>query len=110
MTTKDFQTKSVLRIFFSYFKPHKKLFILDMACAFLMSVVDLAFPYVSRMCMHELLPENIYGTFFAVMAIMLVAYILRAGLQYIVCYWGHTFGIRVEADIRRDHTDGSCGG
>ena len=102
MTTKDYQTKSILQIFFSYFKPHRRLFFIDMTCAFLMSMVDLAFPYVSRTCMYDLLPENLYATFFTVMAIMLVAYILRALLQYVVCYWGHTFGIRVEADIRRD--------
>ena len=102
MTTRDFQTKSTLAIFFSYFKPHKKLFLMDITCAFLMSMIDLAFPYASRKCMYDLLPNNLYGAFFAVMAIFLAAYVLRAGLQYIVCYWGHTFGIRVEADIRRD--------
>ncbi len=102
MTTKDFQTKGILSIFFHYFKAHRRLFALDMTCAFFMSLVDLAFPYVSRTCMYDLLPNNLYGTFFAVMGIMLVAYIIRAGLQYTVCYWGHTFGILVEADIRRD--------
>ncbi len=102
MTTRDFQTKSHLSIFFSYFKPHKKLFLLDMSCAFLMSLIDLAFPYVSRMCMYELLPQNAFTTFFAIMVVFLFAYLLRATLHYIVCYWGHTFGIRVEADIRRD--------
>ena len=102
MTTRDFQTKGTLAIFFSYFKPHKKLFLMDITCAFLMSMIDLAFPYVSRKCMYDLLPNSLYKTFFAVMAVFLVAYVLRAGLQYIVCYWGHTFGIRVEADIRRD--------
>ena len=102
MTTKEFQTRGTLSIFFHYFKAHRRLFALDMTCALLMSLVDLAFPYVSRTCMYDLLPNNLYGTFFAVMGIMLVAYIIRAGLQYIVCYGGHTFGILVEADIRRD--------
>ena len=102
MTTRDFQNKGTLAIFFSYFKPHKKLFLMDITCAFLMSMIDLAFPYVSRKCMYDLLPNSLYSAFFAVMAIFLMAYVLRAGLQYIVCYWGHTFGIRVEADIRRD--------
>ena len=102
MTTKDFQTKGTLSIFFHYFKAHRKLFALDMTCALFMSLVDLAFPYVSRTCMYDLLPDNLYGTFFTVMGVMLAAYVIRAGLQYIVCYWGHTFGILVEADIRRD--------
>ncbi len=102
MTTRDYQTKSALRVFLSYFRPHWKLFLMDLCCAFLISIIDLAFPYVSRMCMERLLPERLYTTFFLIMGIFLALYFLRALLQYVVCYWGHTFGIRVEADIRRD--------
>ncbi len=102
MTTKEFQQKSSLQIFLSYFKPHKKLFIMDLACALMISVIDLAFPYVSRWCMYELLPKSAYQTFFAVMAVVFTAFLLRALLTYVICYWGHTFGILVEADIRRD--------
>lgn len=102
MTTKEFRERSALQIFLSYFKPHRSLFLLDMACALLISVIDLAFPYVSRWCMYELLPRSAYQTFFAVMAVVLVAFALRAVLTYIIGYWGHTFGILVEADIRRD--------
>jgi len=102
MTTKDYQERSALRIFLSYFKPHRKLFILDMVCALMISGIDLAFPYISRWCMYELLPQNAYQTFFAVMAVLVAAFALKAVLTYVICYWGHTFGILVEADIRRD--------
>ena len=102
MTTREFQTTSSLRIFLSYFKPHRRLFILDMCCALLIALIDLAFPYVSRWCMYELLPQSAYRTFFAVMAVVFIAYILRSVFTYIICYYGHTFGILVEADIRRD--------
>ena len=102
MTTKDYQTKRPLRIFLSYFKPHKKLFLVDMLCALTVAAIDLAFPLVSRTAMNEWLPNGAYATFFLVMSIVVLAYVLRSGLNYIICYWGHTFGIRVEADIRRD--------
>ena len=102
MTTRQFQESSALRIFLSYFKPHRKLFFLDMCCALMIAVIDLAFPYVSRWCMYQLLPESAYRTFFAVMAVVFCAYILRSVFTYIICYYGHTFGILVEADIRRD--------
>ena len=102
MTAKDYQTRSALRIFISYFKPHWKLFALDMACALGISVIDLAFPLVSRAAMYEWLPDKEYGIFFAVMAAVLLIFVLRAFLYFVVSYWGHTFGIRVEADIRRD--------
>jgi predicted DNA-binding WGR domain protein len=84
MTTKEYQERSALRIFLSYFKPHKKLFLLDMLCALTISVIDLAFPYVSRWCMNELLPHSVFRTFWTVMAVMLVAYAIRSVLMYII--------------------------
>lgn len=94
--------QSIFRVFISYFKEHRKLFVLDMLCAFAVAAVDVAFPLVSRYAMYELLPDKLYQTFFAVMAIVSAAFIVRALLNYIITYWGHTFGIRVEADIRED--------
>lgn len=102
MTTQDYRTRSPLRIFLNYFKPHWKLFSLDMGCAILIALVDLAFPLVSRTALYQWLPEKNYRVFFVVMAVVALAFVLRAVLYYIVTYWGHTFGIRVEADIRRD--------
>ena len=100
MTTKDYQRKSDLSIFLSFFKPHRKLFALDLSCALLVSLIDLCYPIVSRTAMHKLLPEHAFQTFFLVMGVVVAAYILRSFLYFIIGYWGHTFGIRVEADIR----------
>lgn len=94
--------QSLFRIFLSYFPAHRKLFILDMTCAFIMAAVDVAFPLVSRYVMYDLLPEKLYQTFFAIMGIVVVVFLIRACMNYIVTYWGHQFGIRVEADIRED--------
>ena len=102
MTTRDYQKKTPLQIFLAYFKPHRKLFFMDLCCALMISVIDLAFPYISRRCMYDLLPQSAYKTFFVVMAVVFAAFALRAVLTYVICYWGHTFGILVEADIRRD--------
>ena len=89
-------------IFLSYYKPHLKLFILDMACALGIALVDLAFPAVSREALNTHLPQNRFTAFFTVMAVLLGAYVLRAAMQFIVAYWGHMMGVRIEADIRRD--------
>ena len=102
MTTKDFQRKSPLMIFISYFGNHKKLFAIDVTCAVLIAAIDLAFPLVTRRALYDMLPGQMYRTFFIVMAAVVCSYILRSFLQYIVAYYGHTFGIRVEADIRKD--------
>ncbi len=102
MTTKDFQKKSPLIIFLSYFGNHKKLFALDMLCACLIAGIDLAFPLVTRSALYDMLPGQMYKTFFIVMGAVIVSYLLRSLLNFIVSYWGHIFGVRVEADIRRD--------
>ena len=102
MTTKDFQRKRPLAIFLSYFKRHKGLFALDMLCAVSIAAIDLLFPLVTRSALYEMLPGGMYKTFFTVMALVVGCYVLRSVLNYIVALWGHTFGIRVEADIRRD--------
>ena len=100
MTTKDYQRKTTMQIFLHFFRPHMGLFILDMVCALLVSLIDLAYPLISRWAMYELLPQSAFQTFFTVMAVVVFAYLVRAFLYYIITYWGHAFGIRVEADIR----------
>ena len=102
MTTKDFQKKSPVLIFLSYFKNHKKLFAIDVLCAFLIAAIDLTFPLITRSALYDMLPGKMYKTFFIVMVAVVLSYVLRSFLNYIVAYYGHTFGIRVEADIRKD--------
>ena len=102
MTEKKFAGRSKLGVMFSYIKPHKRDFIIDMTLSLIIAVIDLVFPYVSRWAMMTLLPENIFGTFFAVMIIMFAAYILKAVFNYLVTVIGHGMGIKVEADMRTD--------
>ncbi len=92
----------MLKTLFRYFKPHMGLFILDMSCAVLAAVIELVFPLVSRQVMNTLLPNHAYRTFFLVMLVVGLAYVLRSVCYYIMTYWGHTFGVRVETDIRAD--------
>ncbi len=101
MASNRFQ-QGYVPIFLSYYKPHLPLFILDMCCALGIALVDLAFPWASKEAMERLLPQNMFTAFFAVMAILLAAYALRSVMYFIVTYWGHMMGVRIEADIRRD--------
>ena len=98
---KDY-TQKPLNIFMRYIAGHKKLFALDMSCALLVSVIDLVFPYVSRTSMNRLLPGKLFTLFFTVMALMVAAYVVKAGLYYIITVLGHRMGVLIEADMRRD--------
>ena len=102
MKSKDFEKKSPLLIFLSYFKNHRTLFAVDIFCAMCIAGIDLAFPLITRNALYNLLPGKMYRTFFIIMAAVVLCYVLRSLLNFIVAYFGHIFGVRVEADIRKD--------
>ena len=98
-----------IKRFARYYKPHLGLFLLDIGCATLVAAVDVAFPLLTNYLLKKLFPEieqtgsKHLITLFAVMiGAIFAAYIVRAIMLYIVNYWGHMFGVRVEADMRRD--------
>ncbi len=98
---KDF-TRGSVRVFFSYYTPHRKLLLLDLVMAVFAVAAELVFPYATRYALNRLLPNGLYKAFFLLMAGLLGAYLLRALAQYIVTVYGHELGVRVEADMRED--------
>ena len=95
-------TAPPLRVFLRYFRPHLRLFTIDMLCAVAVAVIDLLFPFVSRRCMQVYLPQGAYRTFFLVMAVIVAAYVLKSVLYYVITVVGHYMGTLVETDMRRD--------
>lgn len=97
----DYRDKPI-KIFMAYVFAHKGLFAIDMVCALAVAAIDLVFPYVSRTAMNTLLPQKLFRTFFAVMAIMVAAYFLKSVLYYVITVVGHRMGVLTESDMRRD--------
>ena len=99
-----------IKRFARYYRPHIGLFLLDIGCATLVSAVDVGFPLLTNYIMKQLFPQfeqsgpvpQLVTLFIALMAALLVAYLLRTAMLYIVNYWGHLLGVRIEADMRRD--------
>ena len=81
MKTNQSRKPGLLRIFLSYFRPHWKLFLVDITCAVLVAAIDLAYPLISRKAMYGMLPNRMFTVFFVVMGLVVLAYLLRAGLQ-----------------------------
>ncbi|MGO1818278.1 MAG: ABC transporter ATP-binding protein [Senegalia sp. (in: firmicutes)] len=92
----------MLKKFASYYKPHKKLFILDMVSAFLIAVIDLIFPMVTREFTRDIIPNGKMRELYIITGALVVLFIIRAILNYIVDYWGHVVGARMEANMRKD--------
>lgn len=99
-----------IKRFASYYRPHLGLFLLDIGCATLIAAVDVAFPLLTNYLMRVLFPQleemgplpHFLLLFGMLLGAILLGYLLRAGMQYIVNYWGHLLGVRMEADMRRD--------
>ena len=100
--------KSEYKLFFSYFKPHRKLFFAFLICAVFVAAVDIVFPVISRFLLNKLLPQysvnpnGIVKSFFLIIALCFLMYIFRTMAQWFVTFFGHVFGVAVEKDMRRD--------
>ncbi|MBC8138367.1 MAG: ABC transporter ATP-binding protein [Fibrella sp.] len=91
----------MLRQFFSYYKPHRNLFLLDFSCAVLSGLLELAFPLAITNFVDKLLPSQNWTLILSASVGLLAIYLLNTGLQFIVNYWGHVLGISIETEMRR---------
>ena len=94
------KNKGLLKRFISYYRPHKKLFIIDMFCAFIISVFNLVYPYLTREIMNNYAPNHMLNMLIILAIALLVIYIIKAALNYVLQYWGHIVGVRMQADMR----------
>ena len=94
--------KGYIRRFAKYYKPHKKLFIIDMACAFVISVFNLAYPYLTKEIINVFVPDKLLYYMLAGAGALLGLYIIKALLNYVLQYWGHLVGVRIQADLRSE--------
>lgn len=92
----------MIRKFISYYKPHKKLFFIDMFFAFLISAIDLVFPMVSREIVNNIIPNRQLDLLIKWSVVLTVLFIIRYIGDYIVAYWGHVLGVYIEYDMRKE--------
>ena len=93
---------SQLARFISYFKPHKTLFLLDLAAAVLLAACELFYPNVTRAILSDYIPGGEWKMILACSGVLIAVYIIKYALTYFTGYWGHVMGVRMQADMRRD--------
>ena len=94
--------RGAIREFVSYYKPHKRMFFLDMCCALVISLIDIVFPVFTRRVLYDYIPNQLMRTFLIMAAGMLVLFLIRTAAQWVVTYLGHVMGVHIEADMRSD--------
>ncbi|MEK4423904.1 ABC transporter ATP-binding protein [Solibacillus sp. FSL K6-1523] len=91
----------MLTRFFSYYKPHKRLFIIDFSSAIVVAILDLLFPMAVQWFIDDLLPTNDWDAIVKISILLLITYIISTGLNFVVNYLGHKLGTNIETDMRQ---------
>ncbi len=92
----------MIRKFAKYYKPHLRLFILDMTCAFIVACCDLFYPVIAKNIINDYVPNQNIRLFIVWAVVLLFIYVLKAVLNFIIQYWGHIVGVRIQGDMRRE--------
>lgn len=92
----------MIKRFIGYYKPYKRLFVLDMLASVLVSLIGIFYPIVTRRMLNDLIPNERYSLVILFGLILLGIYIARMLLNYFIQYKGHVMGVGMQADMRRD--------
>ena len=93
---------NLLKRFIKYYKPHKKIFIADMAASFLVAVIGMGYPIITRYMLNDFIPNKKIDLVLICGFSLLAVYIIRMFLRYFIQYYGHTMGVRMQAEMRSD--------
>ncbi|MFC3803350.1 ABC transporter ATP-binding protein [Cohnella sp. GCM10012308] len=91
----------MLRAFLAYYRPYRRLFILDFSCAVLAALLELIFPLAVNKVVDVLLPDGNWSVIAWACVGLLGIYVVSAFLHFVVTYWGHKLGISIESDMRK---------
>jgi len=92
----------MIRRFFSYYKPHKRLFMIDFISAIIVASLELAFPVAVQWFIDTLIPGGNWNVILIASVGLALIYLLSTFLNYIVVYLGHKLGVNIETDMRED--------
>lgn len=96
------EKSSLLKRFVAYYKPHKRTFATDMFCSFVFSVSGLLYPMISTRVLDECIPNGLLKEMLILCGVLLAIYVLRAGMNYYINYYGHVMGVKMQAKMRSD--------
>jgi len=90
----------MLKRFLEYYKPHKKIFTLDLIASFLVSAIGVLYPIITREMLNTLIPNRNYRMIILSGIMLLALYAIRMFLRYFIQYKGHMMGVMMQARMR----------
>lgn len=92
----------MIKKFISYYKPVRGVFFADLVCAFLVAVCDLMYPTITRNIINDYVPNQEFRLLIVWLIALALIYIVKAGLNYFITYYGHVMGVRMQINMRKD--------
>lgn len=92
----------MIKKFLSYYKPHMRLFILDMVSAVIVAACGLFYPLITKEMINNYVPNENLTMIITSALFLLGIYLIKALCTYIMGYYGHVVGVRMQAHMRRD--------
>lgn len=92
----------LLKRFIVYYKPHKVIFTLDMIASFLVALIGMGYPIITRYMLNDFIPNKKLELVIICAISLLLVYIIRMYLRYFIQYYGHIMGVRMQAQMRSD--------
>ena len=91
-----------IKRFFRFYKPHRKLFIIDLICSFSISVCNMFYPMIARTMINDYIPNQNLQLLVTWAIVLAAIYAIKCVLNYVVGYWGHVLGVRIQGDMRKE--------
>lgn len=91
----------MIKKFMSYYAPYKKLFVMDIFAAFMVALIDLVYPMITRSIINDVVPSKNIKMLFVFSLVLLTIFLFKAGLNYFMQYYGHIIGVRMQGDMRK---------
>lgn len=92
----------MLKRFMAYYKPHMRIFVLDMLASLCVSLIGIVYPVVTRTMLNDLIPNRNYRLIVIFGMTLLLLYFVKMMLNYFIQYIGHVMGVKMQAQMRRD--------
>ncbi len=92
----------LLKRFIVYYKPHKKIFILDMLCSFFVALIGMGYPIITRYMLNDFIPNKKLDLVIICGISLFIIYLIRMLLRYFIQFYGHIMGVRMQAQMRSD--------
>ena len=88
--------------FLTYYKPYKLIFTLDMIASFIIAIIGIGYPVITRYMLSDWIPNKNINFVIIGSCSLVGIYLVRALLRYFVQYYGHVMGVKMQADMRRE--------